>query len=170
MKKKDILISLAIIAVSGGVLYVYTHRTGYLQLDAGPAAATLELSGSLFNKTTVRSGQGPVAVRARIHRPRQLRLSIGRKDRHYLLESRGPWGEYSKIKVKHNETTIIQFGSPFLIQPAVHKHGPDMRLIDFSIIGRAGETYRYGNRASKPKVRIVDDQGNVLGSGSFSFG
>ena len=170
MKKKDILISLAIIAVTCGLPYFYTRRTGYIQVDAGGSHAILQLRSSLFGHATIRSSPGSAVVRARVHRPQHLQLSIDLKGRRCLLSSRGPWGENAKIDVKNKKTTLVKFGPPFLIQPAIHKNGPDIRLIDFSIIGRAGEKYQYSNRASKPRVRIVDDQGQILASGRFQFG
>jgi hypothetical protein len=170
MKKKDLLISLAIIAVSGGFLYFYTRRTGYIQLDASGVDARLQLRSSLLGKTTIRSDREPVAVRARIHRPQYLTLSIDYKGRSCLMNSRGPWGEYAKIGVESKKTTVVKIGPPFLIQPAIRKNGSCIQLRDFSIIGRAGEKYQYGNWASTPKIKIIDEKGNILASGNFKFG
>lgn len=174
MKKKDIWISLVIIAVSGGVLYFYTRRTGYLQLDAGPAGATLQLSSSLFNKTTVCSDQGPAAVRARIHRPEHLRLSIDHNGHHYFLLSQGPWGDLTGIHVKNNQTTILRLGPPLIIKPKVQRKG-SVVTIEFDVVGRAGEQYerfvRKNNRAvAGASIEIFDEAGNVLESGPFRYG
>ena len=76
MKKKDIWISLAIIAASAAVVYCYTQGKGYIEIDSGGANATLELRSSLFGKTTISSDAGPTEVRAIIHRPKLLRMTI----------------------------------------------------------------------------------------------
>lgn len=174
MKKKDILISLVIIVVSAGVLLFYTRRTGYVRLDAGQADATLELRSSLFSKATVRSGQQRGAVRARIHRPQHLRLSINQNNDNYFLLSQGPWGDLARINVENNQTTNLRFGLPLVIQPKVQRNGSVLSL-DFDILGQAGEQYekfvRKNNRAiTGANVEIIDEAGNVLESGKFSYG
>ena len=174
MKKKDIWISLVIIAVSGGVLYFYTQRTGYIQLDSGRADATLDLRSSLFSKTTVRSSQQPGVVRARIHRPQHLRLLIDRNKDKYFLLSRGPWGDLARITVKNNLTTLLRLGPPLRIQPEIRKKGSVVE-IDFDIFGQAGEQYekfvRKNNRAiTGASIKIFDEAGNVLEKGKFTYG
>ncbi|MFC1636937.1 hypothetical protein ACFL5Z_19105 [Planctomycetota bacterium] len=174
MKKKDVFISLGIIVVSAAVLYFYTQRTGYLQLDAGGVGATLQLRSSLFSKATVRSDQAPAEVRARVHRPQHIRLSIDQEDHNYFILSQGPWGDLAKINVKNNQTTILRLGPPLIIKPKVRKNGPVVE-IEFDIFGRAGEQYekfvRKDNRAvAGASVEVVDEAGNVLDSGKFKYG
>ena len=174
MKKKDIFISLVIIAISGGALYFYTQRTGSIRIDAGRAEATLDLKSSLLSKTSVRSDQQPETVHARIHRPRHLRLSINQnKDRYFLL-SQGPWGDLARIKVKNNQTTTLRIGPPLMIKPNIQKRNSVVE-IQFDIVGQAGEQYekfvRKNNRyVTGASVRIVDEVGNVLEKGKFSYG
>ena len=43
MKKKDIWISLTIIAAAGLTLLFYTKRKGFVRIDAGSANAVLQL-------------------------------------------------------------------------------------------------------------------------------
>ena len=174
MKKKDIWISLVIIAVSGGALYLYIHRTGYIRLDADRAKATLDLKSSLLSKTSVGSGQQPEAVHARIHRPRHLRLSIHQnKDRYFLL-SQGPWGDLTRIKVKNNQTTTLRVGPPLMIKPKIQKRNSVVE-IQYDVVGRAGEHYEKFVRKNKgyvvgASVRIIDEGGNVLEKGRFQYG
>jgi hypothetical protein len=174
MKKKDIWISLVIIAVSVGVLYFYTQRTGYIRLDSGEAKATLDLRSSLLSKESVCSGRQPEMVRARIHRPRHLRLSIDQGGHNYFILSQGPWGELSKIKVKNNQTAILRLGPPLKIIPKIQKRNSVVE-IQYDIVGHAGERYekfvRKNNRAvARASLKIVDEAGNVLESGKFKFG
>ena len=95
----------------------------------------------------------------------------------WRIESSGPWGNLSKIKVRNNEATALGLGPPFLIKPEVHKKG-SIISIDYAIIGQAGEQYQKfknfitkDNRGiSETKIKIVDETGHVLESGSFKYG
>ncbi|OHB78683.1 MAG: hypothetical protein A2Z25_11665 [Planctomycetes bacterium RBG_16_55_9] len=174
MKKKDILISLVIIAVSAGVLYFYVRRTGYIQVDAGKAGVTLQLQSSLFGNTTIRSGPEPTEVHARVHRPENLRLSLDQNGHHCLILSIGPWGNLGQINVKNKQTAILRLGPPLIIKPKVRKNGP-MVTIEFDVVGQAGEQYekfvRRDNRTiAGARLKIVDEAGNVLESGEFRYG
>ena len=174
MKKKDILISLAIIAVSGLTLLYYFQRKGFIGIDAGSANALLHVSSSWLTSELIASGGEPAAIGARIYRPQLLSLSMGQDGHTWRIESRGPWGNLSKIKVRNNEATALRLGPPFLIKPEVNKNGLFIS-IGYAIIGQAGEQYQNfitkDNRAvTGAKIKIVDEKGNVLESGSFKYG
>jgi len=174
MKKKDILISLAIIAVSGLVLLYYSQRKGFVGIDAGGAEALLHLSRSRLTSARIASNEEPAAIGARIYRPQFLGLSMGQDGHTWRIESRGPWAHLSKIKIRNNEATAIRLGPPFLIKPEVKKNG-SIISINYAIIGQAGEQYQNfitkNNRAvTGAKIKIVDETGNVIKSGSFKYG
>ena len=174
MKKKDIWISLAIIAASLAVTYFYTQRKGYIQIDAGGADAALQLSSGLFGGSTIRSGTEPTQVRAITHKPRQLNLSMKKDDQTWQITSSGPWADLAKINVKSNQTTALRCGPPFLIKPSINKTADELS-IEFSITGQAGEHYQkyalVNNRTmSEAKLTIKDEAGNVLESGKFQYG
>jgi hypothetical protein len=169
MKKRDIWISVAIIAAAVLLLYSYSQGTGQIKIDAAGAVATLQLRSSWLGKSTISSGAEPAKVSARAHRPAQLSLSMQQGSNTWRLESRGPWGKMSTIRVKNNDTTVLKLGPPFLIKPKVRKSGSRIS-IDFTIIGQAGERYRNSRRGSAPKLKIVDETGNVLASGKFEYG
>lgn len=174
MKKKDILISLAIIACSIVVLYHYTQRKGHIQIDAGGADATMQLRSSLFSNTTIRSDSGPVKVRAITQKPRHLKITAKHEGKNYQIDSDGPWGTLSKINVKKNDTTLLRCGPPFVIKTNVRNQKGQV-LIDFDIKGQAGEQYRKyalkNNRTlSGAKLKIIDEEGNVLTTGKFQYG
>ena len=174
MKKKDILISLAIIAVSGLSLLYYSQRKGFVGIDAGDADAVLNLSGSWLTSARIVSEEKPAAIGARIYRPQLLSLSMGHDGQTWRIESYGPWADLSKIKIRNNEATAIRLGPPFLIKPEVKKNG-SILSIDYAIIGQAGEQYQNfitkDNQAViRPKIKIVDGIGNLLKSGSFEYG
>ena len=174
MKKKDIWISLAIIAASLAVIYFYTQRKGYLEIDTGGTEATLQLSSGLFGSTTIRSGTAPTEVRAIIHSPRKLNLSMKKDDQTWQISSSGPWADLAKIKAKSNDTTTLRCGPPFLIKPSIQKTTDELS-IEFSITGQAGEHYQkyalVNNRTmAEAKLTIKDEAGNVLESGKFQYG
>jgi len=174
MKKKDILISLAIIAASGLSLLYYSQRKGFVGIDAGGAEALLHLNSTWPASAIIVSGNEPAAIGARIYRPQILRLSTVQDGHTWRIESRGPWANLSKIKVRNNEATAIRLGPPFLIKPEVKKNG-SIISINYAIIGQAGEQYQNfitkNNRAvTGAKIKIVDETGNVIKSGSFKYG
>jgi hypothetical protein len=174
MKKKDIWISLAIIACSIGVVYHYTQGKGYIEVDTGGIDATLQLRSSLFGHATIRSDAEPAEVRAIIHKPRHIRITTRYEGHYYQIDSDGPWGSLSKINVENNKTTSLRFGPPFVIKPDIHNNRNQIS-IDFAILGQAGEQYRKyalkNNRMiSGAKLKIIDEEGNVLENGKFQYG
>jgi hypothetical protein len=177
MKKIAIWISVAIVAVVVLLLFSYSQgkgRKGQIKIDAGGAAAKLQLGGGLFNKATINSGAEPTKVSARAHRPQHLSLSMKQNGNTWQIDSSGPWGKLSTIKVRKNSTTVLELGQSFLIKPSVSKSGSQVS-IGLSIIGRAGEHYsaeitKNGKRLPTPKLKIVDETGNVLTSGKFEYG
>jgi hypothetical protein len=176
MKKRDIWISVAIIAAAVLILMLFSGSSGkgQIKIDAGGAIAELQLAGGLFSKATINSGAEPAKVSVRAHRPVQLSLSMKQGGDTWQIDSRGPWGKLSKISVNKNDTTVLKLGPPFLIKPGVRKSGSNVS-IDFAIIGQASEQYqsviRKNNRSvPAPKAKIIDETGNVLASGKFEYG
>ena len=174
MKKRDIWISIAIIAVAVLLLFPRLRKKGLIKIDTGGAVATLRLSNSWLGNATINSAAQPCKVSARLHRPQWLKLSMKQGSDTWQLESRGPWGDLSTIRVKNNETTVLKLGPPFQIKTKTLYTGSKVS-IDFNIIGKAGEHYQnvvmQNNKiAPAPKVKIIDEDGNVLASGKFEYG
>ena len=174
MKKRDIWISVAIVAAAVLLLFLSLQRKGIVRIDAGDAVATLRISSSWLGDNTVNSRNRPRKVSARLHRPKWLKLSMQHGGDTWRLESRGPWGDLSTIRVKSNDTTVLKLGPPFQIKPKVRFNGTKVS-IDFNVIGRAGEHYRNmimqnNKQAPAPKVKIIDEAGNILASGKFEYG
>ncbi len=174
MKKRDIWISVAIIAAAVLLLFLSSQRKGLIQIDAGGAVATMQVSNNWFGNTIIYSAAQPSKVSARLHRPQWLKLSMQQGSDTWRLETRGPWGDLSTIGVKNNDTTVLQLGPPFQIKTKTLYTGSKVS-IDFNIIGRAGEHYRNvimqnNKRAPAPKVKIIDEDGSVLATGKFAYG
>ena len=176
MKKRDVWISVAIIAAAVLILMLFSGSSGkgQIKIDAGGAVAELQLVGGLFSKATINSGAEPTKVSAKAHRPVQLSLSMKQGSDTWQINSSGPWGKLSTITVKNNETSALKLGPPFLIKPGVRKSGSNVS-VDFAITGQASEQYqnvvRKNNRTvPAPKAKIIDEAGNVLASGGFEYG
>ena len=172
MKKRDIWISVAIIAAACLAFCFYSQQKGYIRIDG--SGAELQLGSGLFSTTKITSGLQPVALRARGYRPKRLSIAMKENGNTWRIDSRGPWGDLSRVKVKNDETTVLKLGPPLLIKPKVHQSG-SRASIDFSIIGQAGEHYgnsimKNNRRVSAPKLKIVDETGEVLASGKFAYG
>ena len=174
MKKRDIWISVAIIAAAVLLLLISLQKKGSLQIDAGDAVATMRLSNNWFGKTTISSEVQPCIVSVRLHRPQWLNVLMRQGDDKWQLESRGPWGDLSTIRVKSKDTTVLKLGPPFQIKTKALYTGTKVS-IDFAIIGQAGEHYRNSimqnnKRAPAPGVKIIDEDGSVLATGKFAYG
>ena len=173
MKKRDIHITITIIAVSLGIFYLYYFTNslvnGSVEIDAGGADAELHVVSSFFSKAQLTSGSGPVVINKRILKPKNLILSQTQDDQTYKISSSGPWGNLAWIKLKNNETVKIRIGQPLLIKPSISKIN-DTVTVGFSIAGQAGEVYDIPRREPVPKIKIIDEQGNTLATGSFAYG
>jgi len=174
MKKNDIWISLAIITAAGLTLLFYTQRKGFVGIDAGGTDAVLQLKSSWIAQTTITSAVEPAKIGTRVYRPQLLSLSTKQSGDKWRIESQGPWGDLSKIKVRNKEATALKLGPPFLIKPDVKKNGSTLS-IGYAIIGQAGEQYdntvtKNNRTVTGAKIKIVDETGNVLESGSFKYG
>ena len=173
MKKRDVWTSLAIIAALAGALYLYTLANslveGSIEIDAGNANATLHLHSSLFGRVRLIARSEPTQVNTRVLKPRFLTISKRQDNQIHLLNSRGPWGDISRIRIKNNDKIELRLGPPLLIKPSVSKSNRYV-TIGFSIIGQVGESYEIPIGATVPKVKIIDEQGNALATGSFAYG
>jgi len=173
MKKRDIRLTIIIIAVSLGIFYLYYFTNslvnGSVEIDAGGADAELHVVSSFFSKARLTSGAGPVSINKRILKPKNLIISKTQDGRTYKISSSGPWGNLSWIKLKNNETVKLRLGQPLLIKPSISKINNTV-TIGFSIAGQAGEIYDIPRREPVPKITIIDEQGNTLASGNFAYG
>jgi len=174
MKKRDIWISIAIVATAVLLLCFYSRGQGRIEIDAGGAVAQLQLRNNWFKNTTITSGARPALASAGVHRPRRLSISTGQGGRTWRIDSRGPWADLSRIRVKNLRTTSLRLGSPLMIKSEVRRNGSFVD-IDYAIVGQAGERYekfaiKDNQTIRKAKVRILDETGNIVEAGSFKYG
>lgn len=170
MKTKYKWILIAVVVAVFLAIYLWPRPIGYIKIDANDATATLQISRSLLSKSTVTSGAKPSVVRAGLYRTQRLQIRGEQNGNTYQIESRKHWN----IKVKNNETTALRLGPPLLVKPNVTSRG-SLVLIDFSIIGQAGEQYgnvikKNGRTASTPELKIIDEAEKTLAAGKFEYG
>ncbi|MHC4573146.1 MAG: hypothetical protein ACYS76_03285 [Planctomycetota bacterium] len=172
MKKRNVWITVAIIAVVGPVFYVYAGREGRIKIDT--PGVRMKLRAGWFRTLRLSSTAQPVTVRARAYRPQLLSMTMEQDGDKWQIKSRGPWGKLKKIRVKNNGTTTIKPGPPILVKPRVYPRGSNV-FVGLSLVGRAGEYYRAavaknGKVLAAPRLQIVDEKGNILASGKFEYG
>ena len=85
-----------------------------------------------------------------------------------------PWGELRKVRVSKGDTTVLRIGPPLVIRTDVQKN-ISIVSIGLSLVGRAGENYSaqvltHGENLPAPKLKIVDEMGKVLATGTFEYG
>jgi len=174
MKKRDILISLAVIGASIVAVWTCLQMKGQVRIDAGGADAQLQLKDGWLRLTTLTSRPDAAELHARLYNARRLNVSAQQDGQTWRIESLGPWGELSRIRIRRNETTTLRLGPPFFVKAQVSQTG-SVLSIGYSIVGQAGEHYRSfasqdGRAMPGAKINIVDEAGNVLETGQFSYG
>lgn len=174
MKKRDIWLSIAIIAAALFILCGYFRSAGRIEIDSGGAVAMLQLRSNWFRHTAITSGAARTSVGAGVHRPKLLSVSMERDGHDWRIDSRGPWMNLSRIRVKSLRTTSLRLGPPFHVRPGVRRNGSFVD-IDFTITGQAGERYQRfavmdGRAVQNSGFRIMDDTGKMLKAGKFRYG
>jgi hypothetical protein len=172
MKRRDVLISIAIVVAALLACYFVFRQTGCIEIET--PGVELRLQRAFFGQVTVTSLQDPLGLPARVYTPQSLTIMKHADGDTWKLTSSGPWGDLARIKVAPGRTTSLAVGPPFRIAPKADVGG-GKGYVELQILGRAGERYdnvirRNGSRIPPPKVRILDENGNVLASGQFAYG
>ena len=147
---------------------------GQVRIDAGGVDAQLQLKDGWLGQTAVTSRLQTSDLRTGVYNARRVTVSTEQNGQTWRIESLGPWGELSRIRIKRNETTTLRLGPPFLVKPQINRTG-SVVSVGYSIVGQAGEHYRSfaskdGSAMPGAKINIVDEAGNVLKTGQFSYG
>lgn len=172
MKRRDILVSLAIIAAALLACYFVFRQEGAIVIET--PGTELRLDRPFFGGTTLKSSQDPVTMPARAYRPRQLAIATQAAGDTWKLTSSGPWGGLASIRVAPGRTTSLQVGPPLQILPKVSA-GSGRAYVELQIFGCAGERYsnvieKNGARILAPRLKIVDEEGTVLVDDRFQYG
>ena len=141
MKKRDILISLAVIGASIVAVWTCLQMKGQVRIDVVGAEAILQLKDGWLGQTAVTSRLQTSDLRTGVYNARRVTVSTEQNGQTWRIESLGPWGELSRIRIKRNETTTLRLGPPFLVKPQINRTG-SVVSVGYSIVGQAGEHYR----------------------------
>jgi hypothetical protein len=171
--KKNILIILAVVITAlVGMLVYNSTQAGFIKIDASNTTVTLK--GPWGSIVRVGPDREPVKARAGLYRPRRAEIAKQNNGDKWQISSYSPWQKLGKIEVIKDQTTTIKPGEPLLVKANVSPTSNRIS-IGFSIVGQAGELYspqvKKNNReVPVPKLKIVDQDGNILASGKFEYG
>ena len=171
MKKRDVYISVGIIGAGLLALLLYDSGRGYLELDC--EGAEMKLASGLFGITDLRAAEDAVEVKARVYAVRQLEITAKDGNDTWRVYGRSPWGELAKIKVARGKTTRIKCGPPFTVRADV-SGSRDYVSMGYSVVGAAGEHYgrilKNGRTVAEPEVEIINEKGEKMADGKFTYG
>ena len=171
MNKKTVFIAFILLVVVFAVgFFLYSRQSGYIKVE--PPGYSLNLRGGFWGSKTIWSSGEPEKIHIGKYRPSYA---------NYFKEHNGDrWQLYSSlnelpgIKVAKGRTVSLKLGPPLIVKADV-KRNWDRVTIAPSITGCAGELYsnrvrKNGKSLPAPKLKIVDEAGNVLASGKFEYG
>lgn len=174
--KKIIVIPLIIVVLIGIIFLYYSQQTGYIKIDVPGFEADLSLRGPGGAKTISASDITPQEIRAGTYKPERAVVRFTKtSDQWWAIFCRSePWGKLATVNVAEGQTTVLKFGPPLAIRTDAQPKNQTVS-IGLSLVGRAGEHYNPQvlmpkGRPPAPKIKIVDEAGNVLASGNFEYG
>jgi hypothetical protein len=171
MKKKTVFIAFILLAVIFTVgFFLYSRQSGYIKVE--PPDYSLNLRGGFWGSKTITSSGEPEKIHVGKYRPSYANYFKEHNDDIWQLHcslDKLPW-----IKVSKGRIISLKFGPPLIVKADV-KRSRDRVTIAPSITGCAGELYsnrvrKNGKSLPAPKLKIVDEAGNVLASGKFEYG
>jgi len=175
MRKMQILVVL-IIVIGLLAFFLYPRPSGYVTIDTPGASVCLKTGW--WRTVILTDKMDKFALKAgKSYEVRNVNIYTAKNNDTWHLRTRA----YSSgsaiaegIQVREGETTIVKVGGPFTIKTDVQGTG-QFASIGLSIVGRAGEKYftrpmRKGKASPEPKLKIIDEAGNVLSSGQFEYG
>lgn len=99
----------------------------------------------------------------------------------WMLEASGNTGKFQTFRIQPDETFAMDLAGPLTVKTDMQKQssgwvfGGKTVSIGFVIRGAGGEEYspgiqKNGNQVPAPKIKILDEQGEVLATGDFAYG
>ena len=165
---KKLVALLGFVAVLCGVIiHLQPWEKGRIKLIG--QGVSIELRDIWGRRASLTSNGEAVEAFAGTYRPKSIQITAKEKTgREFSIKTEGPWGELSKIKVRKNETTVIECGPPLKTEAKISRKG-SIVSIEFSVIGKAREDYTCSVPDSG-EMTILDEQENVLSMGRFGVG
>ena len=190
MRKQTVIFSL-ILLWSAPMLCgsIFSKSVGKLKSDT--AGVSLNLEGSWWSKASIGPEAKATELKAGVYKPKNLSRVLVRKtagkgpgtqvSETWRLNSTGPWGELSKIKVEKGKTNILKFGGPVIIKAdtrtltAPGKMSGRIVSIGLKLVGEYGEVYSAfvykGKKVVKAgSFKILAEDGKELATGKFKYG
>ncbi len=181
--KKYLLLAVVAIAMCAALAAraAAEPETGKIKV-ATPGVTMVLRSGR--STVTLSPSANELDVRAGRYVPSSLQISAteiiepgpGKKEEvSWALQAAGAWGKLSSITVRAGETVVLEPGPPFILRAKPSYAGQGVIGISYQLVGNAGEGYspaavRNQKVVSPPKLKIVDESGKLLASGSFQYG
>lgn len=173
MKKEAwILIAVLVVITFLPAVYVFTRPKGFIRIETN--GVEMRLSGGLFNSRIITSEQGAVPISEGTYRPVWATITKRYGNKYAIIRGGGSWGRLRGIKVKGSETNVIKLGPPFDIKTNINKRGRNVS-IGLEMLGIQGESWRplsfsSAGRTTNPRLKIINEDGNILASGKFEYG
>jgi hypothetical protein len=190
MRKQTVIFSL-ILLWSAPVLCgsIFSKSVGKLKSDT--AGVSLNLEGPWWSKASIGPESQATELKAGVYKPKRLSRFLVRKtagteagtqvSETWSIQSNGPWGKLSKIKVEKGKTNVLKFGGPLLIKtdvkkmPVRDKTQRQVVSIGMKLFGEYGEVYsvrvRKGRQyAEAGNFKILTEDGKELATGKFKYG
>ena len=97
-----------------------------------------------------------------------------KKGANWTLRCRAGMGNLTNFEIGEGQVLKFNAGAPLSLKADVQKRGSTV-TIGFSAVGQAGENYaggaqKDGKRLPPPKLKILDEKGEVLSQGAFEYG
>jgi hypothetical protein len=157
-----------------------TSNPGYVKV-ASPGVE-VKLGTGWLGSVTVTPEKGAVALAAGTYYPKAIRLvaeestsqpSSGKLGT-WTLTSTGSFDKVACIQVEKDKTTVVEAGPPLVVRAYTYRRGPWVS-ISVEVAGKAGEAYalaasRNGVPQPLPRLKIVDESGKVVDSGTLAYG
>ena len=173
--KKIIVIPLIIVVLIGLIIFYYSQQTGYVKLETpGVTVGFRGLHGVFWKKLRIGPSTNPVKTHVGEYLAGLGNLDSSAGGDKWQISFYGAQNPSSRITVSKNQTTALKFGPPLYLKSELKPTGRQVS-IGLSITGQSGERYnprvtKNGKALEAPKLKIMDEAGNVLASGKFEYG
>ena len=187
---KRLLVSLMLVGLAPVLCgFIFSKSVGKLNSDTG--GVSMKLEGPWWSKVDIGPEAKGKELNSGVSQPKNLtrvlvRKSAGKEPGTQVnetcrLNSYGPWGKLSKIKVEKDKTTVLKFGGPVSIKTDANlfptRGNPSGKVVSvgMKIVGEYGEVYsgyvfKGGKLLKPPSFKILAEDGKELASGKFEYG
>jgi len=173
--KKIIVIPVIIVVLIGIILFYYSRQTGYVKLATTGVKLNLRgLHGAFWKNLQIGPSTNPVKTHVGQYLALLGSFTMNANGDKWQTSFYGAQNVSSRITVTKSQTTVLKFGPPLHVKTEIEPVGRQVS-IGLSITGQSGERYnpqvmKNGSVLEPPKLKIVDESGNVLASGNFEYG